>query len=64
MAPFAAAQHLAGDFFDREMGVVTPAPESGAEHQQGAPLAHLVGQLLQLLVGETSGGHIDEVLLG
>lgn len=64
MAPFTAGQDLARDFFDGEIGIVAPATEGCAEHQQRPLRSHLIGEFLQLLVSEPGGGHIDKVLFG
>ncbi len=64
MAPFAAGKDLAGDLLDREIGIIIPAPEGGAEDEERPLRPHLACQFLQLLVGEAGGGDIDEILFG
>jgi hypothetical protein len=65
MPPLAARQHLLGNLLHRQIGIgIGLGAEGGAQHQQRPIRPHLVGELLQLLVGQAGGGHIDEIALG
>jgi len=65
MAPLATGEDLLGDFSDCEIGItVRGSPEGEAKNKQGAILADLVAELLELIRAEILRGDEDEVPLG
>ena len=43
MAPFAAREHRLGNLLHRQIRIIAPAAEGGAQHQQRALRPDLVG---------------------
>ena len=64
MVPFAAVEDRLRNLLHRQVGVgIGLGAEGGTQHQQRALRPHLVGELLELVVGQAGRGHVNEILL-